>query len=605
MRFDDPKFDNKHCKACIKRNIAKYGSFNIRCDGITVEQDVKFAMANGMDEETARWLYDSVYFFGKVYGYPARLYQEPILYCTARRIVGRQCRQTGKTLSITQKLVRFAVTNEKKTVLILAPTEKQIKKIWDEYLFRDCIDQSPEIKQSVTAASQKPYYNVKFDNGSSILLMIANEGARGQTADIIYIDEAAIIGAEMLNSIMMTIASKGDEAVIYLTSTPKGRGNYFFRACKEFQNYQEFHITIDDVEIMHNQRAEYRDLLGETGYMQECMAEFPDGAGGPFSYAGIDLAKTEYDYNQCAKEPGLLYFGGVDWNGPNIGTYFYVLAFNPDKLTMKVVDKEVIASANWNSIVAKNALIELNRKWNCKSWMCDYGYGHTIIEEIRMMSIKAGNGDHPDQNLKHVIEAVEFGAPIIIEDQFTKEEVKKTQRAFMVSQISRLFEPHNKAVPISFSSKDVDLIKSLELYKLLSITDRGVEKYGFEKDAGIEDHLIDAFCLAIYGIVKHYSELFRKVILNAKLMHGRNILTPPPENDERVIYAGSIVLLTDNSPEPIHLDHRKIKDPTERAADIIISRSITKSGIKRSYGGPSINSVMRSRGGYIKRTEGF
>jgi hypothetical protein len=272
---------------------------------------------------------------------------------------------------------------------------------------------------------------------------------------------------------------------------------------------------------------------------------------------------------------------------------------------MKVVDKEVIASANWNSIVAKNALIELNRKWNCKSWMCDYGYGHTIIEEIRMMSIKAGNGDHPDQNLKHVIEAVEFGAPIIIEDQFTKEEVKKTQRAFMVSQISRLFEPHNKAVPISFSSKDVDLIKSLELYKLLSITDRGVEKYGFEKDAGIEDHLIDAFCLAIYGIVKHYSELFRKVILNAKLMHGRNILTPPPENDERVIYAGSIVLLTDNSPEPIHLDHRKIKDPTERAADIIISRSITKSGIKRSYGGPSINSVMRSRGGYIKRTEGF
>jgi replicative DNA helicase len=605
MRLDDPKFNNKHCKACIKRNIAKYGSFDVLCDGITVEQDVKFAMKNGMDEETARWLYDSVYFFGKVYGQPAREYQKPILLCTARRMVGRQCRQTGKTLSITQKLVKFAVTNEKKTVLILAPTEKQIKKIWDEYLFRDCIDQCPEIKASVIGASQKPYYNVKFDNGSSILLMIANEGARGQTADIIYIDEAAIIGADMLNSIMMTIASKGPEAVIYLTSTPKGRGNYFFRACKEFKNYQEFHITIDDVEIMRDQREEYRELLGEDGYGQECMAEFPDGAGGPFSYAGIDLAKVEYDYKNCVKEPGMLYFGGVDWNGPNVGSHFYVVGFDPDSLRMKVVDKQVIASATWNSISAKNMLIDLNRKWNCKAWMCDYGYGHTIIEEIRMMSVKAGNGLHPDQMLKHIIEAVEFGASLILEDQFTKEEVKKTQRAFIVSQVSRLFEVHNNAVPISFSKKDADLIKSLESYKLLTVTDKGVEKFGFDKDAGIEDHLIDAFCLAIYGIVKNYSELFKKVILHAKLMLGRNILAPPEEKDERIIYGGSIVLLTDSSPEPIHLDARKIKDPSEAQADIIISRSITKSGIKRSFGGTNISNVIRSRGGYIKRTNGF
>lgn len=602
MRLDDDKFNNPHCRACIKRNIAKYGEFKIQCKGITVEQDVAFAMQKGMDEETARWLYDTEYFFNKVYQHAARDYQVPILLCTATRLVGRQCRQTGKTLSITQKLIHFASVNEKKTVLILTPTEKQIKKIWDEYLFRDAIDQSPELKQSVVGASQKPYYNIKFDNGSSILLMIANEGARGQTADIIYIDEAAIIGAEMLNSIMMTIASKGPDATIYLTSTPKGRGNYFYRGCKEFKNYQEFHITIDDVEVMRDQREEYLDLLGEDGYSQECMAEFPDGTGGPFSYKGIDLAKVLYSYEACVKEPGYLYFGGVDWNGPNIGSHFYVLGFDPDKLTMKVVDKKVVASASWNSTVAKNALIDLNRKWDCKSWMCDYGYGHTIIEEIRAMSVKMGSGPHPDQMLKNIIEAVEFGANVIIEDKFTHEELKKTQRAFIVSQVSRLFEVHNGAVPIQFSSKDGDLIKSLESYKLLTITDRGVEKYGFDKDAGIEDHCIDAFMLAIYGVIKHYSDLFRKVILNSKLLLGRDLLNPPPETDEKTIYAGSIVLLTDNSPEPIYLDSSKIKEHNEDTRDIIVSRSITKSGVKRSYGGANLKGVMRSRGGIIKRT---
>jgi hypothetical protein len=88
-------------------------------------------------------------------------------------------------------------------------------------------------------------------------------------------------------------------------------------------------------------------------------------------------------------------------------------------------------------------------------------------------------------------------------------------------------------------------------------------------------------------------------------MLGRNILAPPEEKDERIIYGGSIVLLTDSSPEPIHLDARKIKDPSEAQADIIISRSITKSGIKRSFGGTNISNVIRSRGGYIKRTNGF
>lgn len=603
MRFDDPRFNNPICKKCIKDNIAKYGSFNIRCEGITTEDDVDFALKNGFDEHSARWLYDNVYFFDKVYGKPARDYQVPILYCTAKRIVGRQCRQTGKTLSITQKLLKFATTNEKKTVLILAPTEKQIKKIWDEYIWRDGIDMCPEIKESVVSSSQKPYYNVKFGNDSSILLMIANEGARGQTADIIYIDEAAIIGAEMLNSIMMTIASKAENAVIYLTSTPKGRGNYFYRSCKEFSQYKEFHVSIDDVPQMHAQRDEYKELLGETGYMQECMADFPDASGGPFSFSGIAKAKTDYRYENCTKEPGYMYFGGVDWNGPNIGTYFYIIGFNPDTMHIKVFDKIVIASATWNSITAKNTLLELNAKWKPKAWMCDYGYGHSIVEEIRFYSMNLTDNDDPAIMLKSNLESVEFGGPIEIEDPFTKEMVKKTTRSFIVSQVSKLFEVRDGHVPISLPKYDKELIDSLEKYKLLTITDKGVEKYGFAKDDNMEDHCIDAFMLALYGIVKNYSELFKKIVLYSRLM-SNEVLIPTEEGmSEQKIYAGSIVLLTDNHPETIMLDERKINkyDPDNRN-DILISRSINRTGTRRQYANGSLYGIMRTRGGRIKRT---
>ena len=207
--------------------------------------------------------------------------------------------------------------------------------------------------------------------------------------------------------------------------------------------------------------------------------------------------------------------------------------------------------------------------------------------------------------IKHIIEAVEFGSFLEIEDPFTKEEVKKTTKSFAVTQVSKIFEPNPQGyVPISFSKYDKELIDSLENYKLLQITDRGVEKYGFDKKDGFEDHAIDAFILAIYGIIKNYNELFKRMLAQSKLLNGKAIMQPPPEPEGKVVYAGSIVLLTDNSPEPIHLDSSKIKEPSEREP-IIVSRSITKSGLKRNYKMSSLHDIMRSRGGQVKRSLNF
>ena len=174
MNLEAKCFKNKLCKTCIKKNIAKYGSFNCKCDGITIEDDVAFAIKNGMAEHDARWAYDPCYFFEKVYGAAPRWYQKPILMCSSRNLVSRQCRQSGKTLAITMKIMHYVITNERKSVIILTPQEKQIKKIFDEYIHRDCINKSKEIKASLTSSVQKPYYQVTFDNGSNVKLMVAN-----------------------------------------------------------------------------------------------------------------------------------------------------------------------------------------------------------------------------------------------------------------------------------------------------------------------------------------------------------------------------------------------------------------------------------------------
>lgn len=612
MNLEAKCFKNKTCKACIKKNIKKYGSFTCKCDGITVEEDVAFAIKNGMSEHDARWAYDACYFFEKVYGTAPRWYQKPILQCSSRNLVSRQCRQSGKTLAITMKIMHFVITNERKDVIILTPQEKQIKKIFDEYIHRDCIGKSSEIKASLSSSVQKPYYQVTFDNGSTVKLMVANEGARGQTCSWLYIDEAALIGTELLNSILMTVAAKADEAVILMTSTPRGRGNMFYKSCKEDPEFNEYHVPISVIEEMVSQTNRFKKLLGETGYMQECEAEFPDISGGPFNLKGVALSQLNYEYADCVREPGLIYIGGVDWNGPSIGTYFYVISFNASTLEVKIVDKQVVASATWNSTVAKNTLIELNRKWVPKHWMCDYGYGHDIIESLKLYSVRVSKqlgGTHPDSMLKYILEPVEFGGIMEIKDPFTKEDIKKTTKAFIVSQASRLFEPAEGTdyVPVSISKEDKELVDCLENYKLLNVTAKGFEQFGFEKNAGIEDHPIDAFMLAVFGIVKHYNDLFKRVVYQSVPLSNREILHTGTKEDDQgevnVTRIGGTILLTHNRDETTYLEDKSIMhfDPDEKPA--LMSKLISKSGISSRDMG--LAAIMSRRTSIIKRTINF
>jgi hypothetical protein len=395
----------------------------------------------------------------------------------------------------------------------------------------------------------------------------------------------------------MTIASAGAAGQILYTSTPKGKGNVFFKACKSSPDTNEYHVSITEVEEMQGQIESFRILLGETGFIQECEAEFPDTSGGPFNYKGVDLAKTDYRYEDCFRRPGFIYVGGVDWNGSGIGTYFRIIEFDPSNYVFRLVDRQVISSANWNGLAAKEMLKHLNEKWRPAHWMCDSGYGHDLMEDLKLQSMKSA-ANTPLAKIKHILEPVEFGSWIVIDDPFTKEEIKKSTKAFIVSQVARLFEPRENGVNIQYSKYDENLTNSLENYKIMSITDKGNVQYGFDKKDGIEDHDLDSFMLSVYGIVKHYGELFKRLFLVSVPLEGRDILTPKDVTKSFNLPDGQgIVLLTDNSPKPIMLDEKmdkfEPKDPNG-----FISRTFNSSMQQRPING--LNNFRRSHS-IIKR----
>ncbi|MDY0198781.1 MAG: LAGLIDADG family homing endonuclease, partial [Tenuifilaceae bacterium] len=225
--------------------------------------------------------------------------------------------------------------------------------------------------------------------------------------------------------------------------------------------------------------------------------------------------------------------------------------------------------------------VEVNNSFVANGVICH----NSTYEELKLYSVRVEQDracvpSHPDAMIKHILEPVNFGGWTEIEDPFTKEIVKKTTKSFIVSQISRLFEPNDGKVPVSISASDHELIKCLENYKLINITSKGVEQYGFDKKGDIEDHPIDSWGLAIYGIVKYYNDLFKRIVAMSVSIDAKSILAPKTDIDNSIYidHSQSIVLLTDNSPEPIYLDEKSLRkyEPKDENLLPVITRTFNK-----------------------------
>lgn len=193
---------------------------------------------------------------------------------------------------------------------------------------------------------------------------------------------------------------------------------------------------------------------------------------------------------------------------------------------------------------------------------------------------------------------------IVVEDPFTKEEMKKTARSFMVGQIARLFEPGIDGVGFCYPKSDEDITKSLENYKLLGITTRGFEQYGFLKGDGIEDHLQDSLNLAIYGVIKYYSELFKRVIYKSVTLNSKEaLLSSVIKPDILDLRGKNITLITDDSPETIQHDERRTHDKFE-PKESMASRTFGRAGAVRRNLDSEFTNRMASRGGIIRRALG-
>lgn len=202
------------------------------------------------------------------FAYQMRMLEDPsknIIVCAARRV--------GKSLIMAAKALWFAFTHPKTSTLIVAATQRQSMLMFDKLL--DFIESREFLKESVL---RKTRTLIKFTNGSRIVALPCGRSGktlRGESADLVIIDEAAFVPEEVILSVMMPMLATTDGTLI-LISTPYDREHFFYRAF-HMPLFSKYKFKTSDNPLVKKQYLDHQlEMLGERRFKQEYLAEFVD-----------------------------------------------------------------------------------------------------------------------------------------------------------------------------------------------------------------------------------------------------------------------------------------------------------------------------------------
>jgi hypothetical protein len=549
---------NHVCQGCHLQFKSKYPNhqFEIQCSGIYSLQDYQAMQADSLaahpeDEpptiDEIREIYDIPFWAerhivvknddGDLVPFVARWYQEEQMSCTARHIVDRWGRGTGKTTVGVIKELHKVMNNKMYETLVICPADSQSEKWYNEIHLQ--IENSPTLRTALAGQKQQPFKVFKFKNGSQIAIFTAGSASgrganaiRSQSPRRVHAEEQDYLAEKDWEAIDPLIqrydTAKHNPSEFHGSSTPTGGRGKFWEMCNKFPRYREFHFPVT-VLPGWNEEQEYNCRLEaktEDRYQHEYMAEFGDPTAGVFKSMHIDVAKLRYfdslrpgvtGYAICRYSPSCHYFMGVDWNGEGTGTRICVLEYDPLTKKRRVVARHSVSSEGWTQTDSITKIIEQLRVWQCDDVYIDHGYGAFQDEVLRLAGF---NSDEPAVRKLIELKVIDFGGNLLTnnivprrnpnlraipkgeeKDEFEKRRTKP----YMVDTTVMAFEHHY----VEFSDDDHILEEQLRGYRVKTYSVNGwANTYTAEGRVG--DHDLDAFMLAMLGVEQKFGLLATK-----------------------------------------------------------------------------------------------
>lgn len=254
-------------------------------------------------------------------------FQEKLLFLLNKhdRTLILKSRQLGITTLSAGYVLWLMIFQKDQSILALAPTQEKAKNIVDKVRF--AYDELPSWMRVASVEHNK--LSLFLANGSKIKAASgASESARGYTANVLILDEAAFIdnAEELWGSAQQTLATGGRAIVL---STPNGVGQWFHKMWAGAESEENNFVPIRLPWNVHPDRDQtWRDAqdkeLGKKMANQECDCSFLNSGDTYF-----DSEDLEY-YSERLEEP-------IEMSGPKKDYWIWEYPV-PDRSYIAIVD---------------------------------------------------------------------------------------------------------------------------------------------------------------------------------------------------------------------------------------------------------------------------
>jgi hypothetical protein len=230
---------------------------------------------------------DAVAFAREMLGFSPDAQQEMVLRGGRRGIVNCT-RQWGKSTVTAAKAVHRAYSVAGSLTLVVTPSGRQsgefLRKA-EEFVRRLGIKVRGDGDNEISIA---------FPNGSRIVGLPGNEAtARGYTASLLLIDEAARVDDQMYRTMRPSLAATNGD--LWLMSTPYGKRGFFWEEWEHGgQEWERISVPATECPRISAELLAEECAKGDETYRREYLCEFGDMEGAVFSRESIEAALQDF-----------------------------------------------------------------------------------------------------------------------------------------------------------------------------------------------------------------------------------------------------------------------------------------------------------------------
>lgn len=411
----------------------------------------------------------------------------------------------------------------------------------------------------ITKIGYRTAYDITTKKNHNFL---ANGVVTHNSGDMIFIDEMDFIPTEIIEQVILPITTTHKNCIRRVCSTPSGKRELYFQWCSRAEelgwlhlHHPSWHPDNDNwmsqeeakqkgIPIHQSTEFQVRSVTSSDAYDREYGGEFGEEHGGVYKDHLISKSLVKYGRNINVSDPDVFdpgftqnsdhkYIIGVDWNSYINGGQIVMIEYCSTPTRMTYFDDDTkqditidftgkyrlfyrrgIKSRKATQRLTRAEIIRLMTHYKVDYLYVDYGAGDTNIEELTLHGRQ-----HPELQLERKLRVIDSGATVDHYDHILQKMVKKRNKSLMINFSVLSLEEGMFILPKEEDSK-TRLVGQMRGYKVKHVTTRG--EFAYEG----EDHILDAFNLAIYGFQQNYGQL-----LTSRVPFAMNHFSDPRLNE--------------------------------------------------------------------------